>query len=51
MLEFIYFDSHAAGKTCFLLLKYWKNIYKKGILSWNFESHLSGHPDEALGGL
>ena len=44
MLEFICFDSHAAGKTCVLLLKYWKNIYKKGILSWNFESHLSGHP-------
>ena len=35
MLEYICFDNHAPGKT----------YIKNGILSWNFESHLSGHPD------
>ena len=47
MLEFICFDSHAAGKTYAFYCWYTGKTYRKSILSWNFESHLSGHPESA----
>ena len=44
MLEFICFDSHAAGKIYAFYCWNTGKTYKESILSWNFESHLSGHP-------